>query len=823
MKTHEHEAGKPKDPVCGMTVDPMTASSSEYKGETYYFCRRKCKRKFEADPQKYLDRAAAAMAAPAVAVESHQETAAESQPTAAAAPIPSALIPNQLVTIGARAEAQPAPVMVVDPVCGMTIDPATAAGSTEHNGHTYYFCNPSCKTKFEAEPAKYLEEAATEPADLAPASLAPAAPGTMYICPMDPEVRQDHPGACPKCGMALEPEMPVAASAERTEYTCPMHLEIVRDAPGACPICGMALEPRTVAALEAEDPELLDMTRRFKVSLALTVPVFLLGMGEMLPGKPFQGSAYAWLQFVLASPVVLWGGLPFFQRGGASVVNRHLNMFSLIALGTGAAYIYSVVALLAPGLLPDGAQHHSQPSLYFEAAAVIITLVLLGQVLELRARKQTGSAIRALLGLSPKTARRLLEGGAEEDIPIEQVQAGDRLLIRPGEKIPVDGMVLEGASSVDEAMITGESMPTDKAANDKVIGGTINSTGSLTMKAERVGSETLLAQMIQMVAEAQRSRAPIQKLADQVSGIFVPVVILISILTFIAWFVWGPEPRLAHAVVNAVAVLIIACPCALGLATPMAIMVGTGKGASVGVLVKNAEALEAMEKVTTLVVDKTGTLTEGKPKVVTLVHAPDITEDELLRIAASLERYSEHPLAQAVVNEAKARGIALRDVQDFQSVTAQGVTGKLDGKATVVGKKTMIQGAGGQSASALMRQFSSTIFGNKEMEMISSGQTVLYVGHGSNAAGMIGIADTVKASTAEALQQLRAEGVKVVMLTGDSKTTAASIARNLGIEQFEAEVLPERKVEVVQRLQKAGGVVAMAGDGVNDAPALAQA
>ncbi|MEO5937253.1 MAG: heavy metal translocating P-type ATPase [Terriglobales bacterium] len=825
MKTHENLAGKPKDPVCGMTVDPMTASSSEYKGETYYFCRRKCKRKFEADPQKYLVRAAAATAGPVVAVESHQEAAAESQPTAAAALIPSAVIPNPLVTIGARVEDQPAPVMVVDPVCGMTIDPATAAGSTEHEGHTYYFCNPSCKTKFEAEPEKYLRpeagSAAEVPSEMMPAE--PAAPGVMYVCPMDPEVRQDYPGACPKCGMALEPEMPVAASAERTEYTCPMHPEIVRDAPGACPICGMALEPRTVAAVEGEDPELLDMTRRFKVSLALTVPVFVLAMGEMLPGTPFQGRAYAWLQFVLASQVVLWGGLPFFQRGGASVINRHLNMFSLIALGTGAAYVYSVVALLVPGLLPDGARHHSQPSLYFEAAAVIITLVLLGQVLELRARKQTGSAIRALLGLSPKTARRLLEGGAEEDISIDQVQAGDRLLIRPGEKIPVDGIVLDGASSVDEAMITGESMPTDKAANDKVIGGTINTTGSLTMKAERVGSETLLAQMIQMVAEAQRSRAPIQKLADQVSGIFVPVVIAVSILTFIAWFVWGPEPRLAHAVVNAVAVLIIACPCALGLATPMAIMVGTGKGASVGVLVKNAEALEAMEKVTTLVVDKTGTLTEGKPKVVTLVHAPDITEDELLRIAASLERHSEHPLAQAVVNEAKARGIALRDVQDFQSVTAQGVTGKLDGKATVVGKKAMIQGTGAQGSGALMRQFSSTIFGNKEMEMISSGQTVLYVGHGSNAAGMIGIADTVKASTLEALQQLRAEGVKVVMLTGDSKTTATSVARNLGIEQFESEVLPERKVEVVQRLQKAGEIVAMAGDGVNDAPALAQA
>ncbi|HUR37259.1 MAG TPA: heavy metal translocating P-type ATPase [Terriglobales bacterium] len=715
---------------------------------------------------------------------------------------------------------------VIDPVCGMTINPATAAASSDYQGETYYFCNPGCKTKFDADPQRYLRPkgdagliqlgAAPEnghlhpPAPKAGEGGAPA--GTMYVCPMDPEIRQDHPGACPKCGMALEPEMPVAAAAERIEYTCPMHPEIVRGAPGACPICGMALEPRTVAATD-DDPELKDMTRRFKVSVALTIPLFVLAMSEMLPGKPFAGAGWSWVQFVLATPVVLWGGLPFFQRGWASVVNRSLNMFSLIALGTGAAYVFSVIALIVPSLLPHSAGH----SLYFEAAAVIVTLVLLGQMLELRARKQTGSAIRALLGLSPKTARRINADGTEEDVAIDQVRIGDRLLIRPGEKIPVDGSVFEGASSVDESMITGESMPVDKAVGDRAIGGTVNATGSLTIKAERVGSETLLAQMIKMVAEAQRSRAPIQRLADKVSAIFVPAVIAIAILTFIGWMLWGPEPRFSHALVNAVAVLIIACPCALGLATPMAIMVGTGKGASMGVLVKNAEALERLEKVTTLVVDKTGTLTEGKPKVVTLVTPPDVTEQELLRIAASLERYSEHPLAKAVVDAAKERGIRLDDVQEFQSTTAQGVTGHLNGKQIVVGKKAMLQGSG-----VAVRQFSSSVFGQKENHMISSGQTVLYVAHGGNAAGMIGIADTLKPTTSEALQQLKAEGVTVVMLTGDSQTTAASVARMLGLEQFEAEVLPERKVEVVQKLQQQGSVVAMAGDGVNDAPALAQ-
>jgi len=766
---HGHEGELHIDPVCGMKVDPERAAAThEHHGKTYYFCNPNCQERFAAHPERYI------------VGEGGSET----------------------VQIAS------APVTVKDPVCGMNVDPHYSAGSVEHGGRIYHFCSEHCLGKFTYDPDKYLGTKAGAQ------ESAPAPAGTMYVCPMDPEVHQDHPGACPKCGMVLEPEMPVLAPATKTEYTCPMHPEVVRDAPGACPICGMALEPRTVAAEEQQDPELRDMSRRFWVSLALTVPVFVLAMGEMLPGKPFSGRAWTWVQFVLASPVVLWGGKPFFERGWASVMYRSLNMFSLIALGTGAAYIYSLVALLAPGLIPHTAGH----GVYFEAAAVIVTLVLLGQVLELRARQQTGSAIRALMALSPQTAHRLRADGSEEDIGLDQVQVGDRLLVRPGEKIPTDGSVLEGASTVDESMITGESMPVDKAAGDRVIGSTLNGTGSLTMKSERVGSATLLARMIQMVAEAQRSRAPIQKLADKVSAVFVPVVIAVAVLTAIAWFVWGPEPKIAHAVVNAVAVLIIACPCALGLATPMAIMVGTGKGATMGVLVKNAEALEAMEKITTLVVDKTGTLTEGKPKVVTMVHGPDVSENELLRIAASLERHSEHPLARAVVEAAKERGITLEPVEGFQSTTAQGVTGKLNGKVTIVGKKALFQNAQG-----ILRQFSSTIFGQKENEMISGGQTVLYVGYGASAAGMIGIADTVKATTAEAIRQLRAEGVKVVMMTGDTKTTAASIARSLGIEQFEAEVLPDRKVEVVQKLQKQGEIVAMAGDGVNDAPALAQA
>ena len=698
----------------------------------------------------------------------------------------------------------------VDPVCGMKVNPQAPKGGTfEHEGQTFYFCNPKCREKFRSEPQKYLAPKA-EPTPAPP-------PGTMYICPMDPEVRQDHPGACPRCGMALEPEAPPALET-RTEYICPMHPEVVQDHPGACPKCGMALEPRTVMAQEKPDPELISMTRRFWVSLALAVPVVFLGMSEMLPGQPVQRwlspSVMAWAQLVLATPVVLWGGWPFFQRGWASVRNRHLNMFTLIALGTGAAYLFSLFATFFPGSLPHAFTGHSGAiPVYFEAAATIITLVLLGQVLELRARRATSGALRALLSLAPSTARRLREDGNEEDVPLAHVHPGDRLRVRPGEKVPVDGVVLEGESAVDESMVTGESLPVEKAQGAKVTGGTVNGTGSLIMRAERVGRDTLLSRIVQRVSEAQRTRAPIQRLADTVSSIFVPVVIAVAVLTALAWGVWGPEPRLAYALVNAVAVLIIACPCALGLATPISVVVGTGRGAQVGVLIRDAAALERLEKVDTLVVDKTGTLTEGKPQLVSVVPAAGLDETRLLRLAASLERGSEHPLAAAIVAGAQQRGVVLAQVSDFRSLTGKGVTGRVDGATVGLGNAALLAalevepGALAPLAETLRRE----------------GQTVVFVAVDGAPAGLLGVADPIKVSTPEALLLLRGEGLRVVMLTGDSHTTARAVARKLGIDEVIAEVLPEAKGEVVKRLQAEGRVVAMAGDGVNDAPALAQA
>ncbi|WP_255636694.1 heavy metal translocating P-type ATPase [Hyalangium versicolor] len=697
----------------------------------------------------------------------------------------------------------------VDPVCGMKVNPQAPKGGTfEYEGRTYYFCNPKCREKFRAEPQKYLTPKEEEP---------PAGPpGTMYVCPMDPEVRQDHPGACPKCGMALEPEAPVVAT--KTEYVCPMHPEVVRDAPGSCPICGMALEPRTVTVEEPPDPELLSMTRRLWVSLVLTVPVVFLGMSDLLPGQPVQRalspSALAWLQLVLASPVVLWGGWPFFQRGAASVRNRHLNMFTLIALGTGAAYLFSLFATWVPGALPHAfTGHGGSVPVYFEAAASITTLVLLGQVLELRARRATSGALRALLSLAPATARRIREDGQEEDVPLEHVHPGDRLRVRPGEKVPVDGAVLEGESAVDESMVTGESMPVEKAPGAKVTGGTVNSTGSLVMRAERVGRDTLLSRIVQRVSEAQRTRAPIQRLADKVASIFVPAVIAVAVVTAIVWGVWGPEPRLAYALVNAVAVLIIACPCALGLATPISVVVGTGRGAQVGVLIRDAAALERLEKVDMLVVDKTGTLTEGKPRLVSVVPQAGYEEMRLLRLAASLERGSEHPLAAAIVAGAQERGVVLVPVQDFRSLTGKGVTGRVDGASVALGNVTLLAalevepGALAERAEALRRE----------------GQTVVFVVEDGKAIGALGVADPIKLSTPEALTLLRKEGLRVVMLTGDSRTTAEAVARKLGMDEVMAEVLPEAKGDVVKKLQAEGRVVAMAGDGVNDAPALAQA
>jgi len=634
---------------------------------------------------------------------------------------------------------------------------------------------------------------------------------------MDPEVRESKPGACPKCGMALEPAFPAAPSM-RTEYVCPMHPEIVRSEPGACPICGMALEPRTVTLEEEANPELVDMTRRFWVGVVLSLPIMFLAMSELIPGQPVQRSVSPhvlnWLQLALATPVVLWGGWPFFQRGWTSIVNRSLNMFTLIAIGVGTAFVYSLAATLFADVFPPSFRGHGgEVAVYFDAAAVITTLVLLGQVLELRARSKTSKAIKALLGLAPKTARLLRDDGTETDVPLERVQVGDRLRVRPGEKVPVDGIVLEGATSVDESMITGEPIPIEKTKGSRVTGGTVNGTGSFVMRAERVGSDTLLAQIVRMVAEAQRSRAPIQKLADVVAGYFVPAVVLVAMITFIVWAMFGPEPSMAYGLLNAVAVLIIACPCALGLATPMSIMVGTGRGATAGVLIKNAEALEVLEKVDTLVVDKTGTLTEGKPHLAALVAVPGQDENEILRLAASLERGSEHPLAAAIVAGAGEKGIQLADARDFRSITGKGVVGAVDGKQVALGNRRLLEELGvGASELAVRAE-----------ELRRDGQTVMFVVVDRSVAGLIGVADPVKPSTPEAIRMLHDDGVKIVMLTGDNRTTAEAVAKKLGIDEIQAEVLPEQKSEVVKRLQSEGHIVAMAGDGVNDAPALAQA
>jgi Cu+-exporting ATPase len=610
--------------------------------------------------------------------------------------------------------------------------------------------------------------------------------------------------------MALEPESPALPSS-KTEYTCPMHPEIVRAEPGSCPICGMALEPRTVT-LEEENPELRDMTRRFWVSLALTAPLLAIAMGSMLSPHRFMETPWSWglpwLELLLATPVVLWGGWPFFQRGWTSVVNRSSNMFTLIAMGTGVAYVYSVVATLFPGIFPASFRSMGdRPDVYFEAAAAIVTLVLLGQVLELRARSQTSSAIRALLDLSPKMARVITADGSERDIPLEQVKPGDRLRVRPGEKVPVDGVVLEGSSAVDESMITGESIPAEKGSGARVIGATVNGNGSLVIRAEHVGSETMLAQIVRLVSQAQRTRAPIQRLADKVAGWFVPAVIAMAVLTFVAWAVFGPEPRFAHAIVNAVAVLIIACPCALGLATPMAIMVGTGRGAHAGVLIKNAEALETMEKVDTIVFDKTGTLTEGKPRV------KAYSDAEVLRLAASVERASEHPLASAIVEFAGQQNLRLSEVSGFEYVTGKGVQGLVEGRRVAAGNRGLMTDLGVFGAGRKSAVFVATVPGATQVYVAIDGQ---YAGH-------IAIADPVKAGAAEALRELRTQGVRLVMLTGDNKTTAEEIARSVGIAEYKAEVLPAEKTEIVSGLQKEGRIVAMAGDGINDAPALAQA
>ncbi|MHB0969981.1 MAG: heavy metal translocating P-type ATPase [Thermoanaerobaculia bacterium] len=714
--------------------------------------------------------------------------------------------------------------LVVDPVCEMRIDPATAAGTSEYNGQTIYFCAKRCKEMFDADPEKYAEDL-PEPREASTAAHESTAAkvenlghkGAVWICPMDPEVRSDKPAACPKCGMALEPEMPVAP-ASRIEWTCPMHPEIVRDEPGSCPKCGMALEPRSVQAEEQENPELVDMRRRFIVSVILSLPLVLMVMGRHIPAFAsfdhwLASHGGQWIEFALATPVVLWCGWPFFVRAWQSVVYRSLNMFTLIGLGVAVAYVYSVFATIAPGFFPPAFRNmHGDVGVYYEAAAVIVALVLMGQVLELRARSRTGAAIRALLGLAPKTARRVEAGGVEKDVPLELVAVGDRLRVRPGEKVPVDGVVEEGTSSVDESMVTGEPIPVEKTAGDRLIGATVNGTGSLVMRAEKVGSETLLARIVDMVAQAQRSRAPIQRLADVVSAWFVPTVVIVSILTFVIWSMFGPEPALVYALVNAVAVLIIACPCALGLATPMSIMVASGKGATAGVLFRNAEAIETLRKVTTLVVDKTGTLTLGKPKLTTVV-AEGIAENELLALAASIERASEHPLAQAIVTGTEERGVTIPKAESFDSVTGKGVAGRVSGRDVALGNIALFES----------KSIDAGTLHERAESLRGEGQTVMLVAIDGRAAGLLGVADPIRETTPRAIAELHRLGVKIVMLTGDSRRTAEAVAAKLGIDQVRAEVLPDQKADAVKELQAKGEIVAMAGDGINDAPALAQA
>ena len=699
-----------------------------------------------------------------------------------------------------------------DRVCGMKVDPSEAAASIEHHGATVYFCSESCAAKFRAAPEKYMR---AKPDAAPPHPAAKTEPQERYTCPMHPDVKQTGPGRCPKCGMALEP-VTAPAPANRSEYTCPMHPQIVRDGPGYCPICGMALESREVTA-EDSNPELADMTRRLWISLALAVPMLALMVSAFLPSMPMQhlftARAWGWIEFALATPVVIWCGFPFFVRGWQSIAHRSLNMFTLISLGTGSAYLYSVFATVFPQIFPASFRGvGGQIDVYFEPAAVIVALVLLGQVLELRARSQTSGAIRALLGLAPKTAKRLDDQGGEADVPLDQVQVGDRLRVRPGEKIPVDGIVLEGHSSIDEAMISGEPIPVEKDKDAKVTAGTVNGTGGFIMRAERVGADTLLAQIVKMVSEAQRSRAPIQRLADRVSSYFVPAVIGSAIITFIVWYFVGPQPRFAHALVNAVAVLIVACPCALGLATPMAIMVGTGSGARAGILIRNAEALETFGKVDTLIIDKTGTLTEGKPTLSVVIPQPGINEDDLLQLVASLERSSEHPLAAAIVKGAEAKKLSLSDVDEFNSTTGKGVKGTVTGKQVAVGNAELFRDLSVDPGPLL----------DRAEALRKEGQTVMLVAVDGKAAGIAGVADPIKESTPDAIRELKAAGLKIIMVTGDNATTAKAVADKLGIE-FEADVLPQKKADVVKERQQKGSVVAMAGDGVNDAPALAQA
>jgi P-type Cu+ transporter len=775
------------DPVCKMVIeDTEAAGASAYKGKTYYFCNPGCKEKFDKNPEAYL-----------------QEK-------------PKSLLLNIMSNPPAPPSAKGGEVGFSgkDPVCGMNVDPSATSLKHEFQGETYFFCNRHCLEKFQKDPEKYLShQSQFEPM---PSGAGPEM-CTGYTCPMHPDVKQENSGPCPQCGMALEP-VTTALTGTKTEWICPMDPEVISDKPGSCPKCGMALEPRTISLEEEENPELIDMTRRFIISLILTIPVVFIAMHHMVPGFSLEDFISPLLlrgiELVLATPVVLWCGMPFFMRGWQSIINRSPNMFTLIGLGVSVAYVYSVIAALFPGIFPGSFKGpDGNVEVYFEAAAVIITLVLLGQVLELKARSRTGAAIRALLGLSPKTARRIEENKTEEDVPLDLVRPGDTLRIRPGEKIPVDGTVIEGTSSIDESMITGEPVPVEKQPGDRVIGATVNTTGTLVMKAEKVGAETLLSQIIRMVAEAQRSRAPIQKLADIVAGYFVQIVVSAAVITFILWAVLGPEPRFAYAIINAVAVLIIACPCALGLATPMSIMVAMGKGATAGVLFRNAEAIEVMRKVNVLVTDKTGTLTVGKPKLAEVYPVEGWDENKVLYYAASLEKGSEHPLAAAIVAGAEDRKIVLAKVESFRSITGKGIMGRIEGHSVALGNLSLLSEMGIETGELY----------KMAEHMRLDGMTVMFLMFERSITGLLGASDPVKETTPAAIKQLHEEGIRIVMLTGDSLTTAKTVAGRLGIDEVVAEVLPEQKVWEVKRLQEKGFIVAMAGDGINDAPALAQA
>ena len=809
-----------RDPVCGMQVDPAKARGKvEHNGKMYFFCCPGCAQKFQAAPEKYLNSLPApTSAAQAVPTTPFVIVASGSATTPSVRPLLTVLrataeAQSHTLSASDSSSAKPgsqgglaSPITERDPVCGMQVDPAKARGKAEHAGKTYFFCCPGCARKFQADPEKYLA-----------AGPVPAVASGSPIASAYSPSRVD---AKPHESRPIVPQQ-ASASSRPVEYTCPMDPEIVQMGPGACPKCGMALEPVLISAEEAPNEELISMTRRFRLSAALSGPLLVLSMAESFGAGFAHTAAWMharnWIEQALATPVVLWCGWPFFERGWKSIVTRQLNMFTLIALGTATAYLYSVVATIAPGSFPQAFRGMGgQVAVYFEAAAVITTLVLLGQVLELRARSRTSNAIRSLLNLAPKTARRIEPDGSEHDVPLDQVTHGDRLRVRPGERIPVDGTILQGSSAIDESMMTGEPLPVEKRARDRVTGGTLNGSGSFIITADRVGADTLLAQIVRMVGEAQRSRAPIQRLADSVSSYFVPTVVLASIVTFLLWAWLGPQPHLAYALVNAVAVLIIACPCALGLATPMSIMVGVGRGAAAGVLIKNAEALELLGKVDTLVVDKTGTLTEGKPRVTAMRLAPGGplgNEKELLRFAASLERGSEHPLAAAILSAANEANVSLEEPCDFRSLSGRGISGSISGHSVAFGN-TKLFAEQGIDLGELARIADG---------LRSDGATVMFLAVGGRAAGLIAAADPVKPSAIEAVSQLQSEGLRVVMLTGDNRITAEAVARRLGIDEVEAEVLPDRKGEAVKKLQQQGRIVAMAGDGTNDAPALAQA